>query len=189
MVLILYKNLFNFLKQNNYVDTINNILWNNNIELKPNISFYRIKSLTSIKNKMKKYNFKNYDDIEDLLGIRYIYLNEEHVEQSINYIKNTFKNKNTNTNTNTYPFSIIKNKDYILNPKPNGYKAYHICMKLINNNNNINNNNINNNNINNRLIKLNYISIEIQILSMTMYLYNLEGPPKLYYKNKYNDII
>ena len=82
----------------------------------------RIKSYESLIEKMehKGYELTWYNAIEkinDLIGIRIVCNNLNDIYDLSNLIKNDGR------------FRIIKEKDYILNPKESGYTSYHIIFE------------------------------------------------------------
>ena len=84
---------------------------------------YRIKSEDSMKEKLKrkglKVNLENaLKKIYDAAGIRIICTYIEDVYDVVEMLK-----KYTD-------LKVVKEKDYIKNPKPNGYRSYHIVFEL-----------------------------------------------------------
>ena len=106
---------------------------------------YRIKSPKSIISKMHKKNLEinninmvNY--INDIAGVRIVCFFKNDIFQLVNIIKK-FSD-----------VEIIKEKDYIKNPKPSGYQSYHMIL-----------------NVPITLIDTNvYVKVEIQIRSLAM---------------------
>lgn len=83
----------------------------------------RIKSPESIINKMKKKNLEiNYqnliENINDIAGIRVICTFKDDIKQ----VEKLIKRMQT--------VEVLKEKDYIKNPKKSGYCAYHIIVEL-----------------------------------------------------------
>ncbi len=83
----------------------------------------RIKSPESIINKMKKKNLEiNYqnliENINDIAGIRVVCTFKDDIEQVEKLIKRI------------QTIEVLKEKDYIKNPKKSGYSAYHIIVEL-----------------------------------------------------------
>lgn len=83
----------------------------------------RMKTPESIINKMKKkkldINYQNLiENINDISGIRLICSFKDDIEQ----VKNVIKRMQT--------LEVLKEKDYIKNPKKSGYSAYHIIVEL-----------------------------------------------------------
>jgi len=83
----------------------------------------RIKTPESIIHKMEKKNYEiNYQNlvekINDIAGIRIICTFKDDIEM----VKNVIKRLQT--------IEVLKEKDYIKNPKKSGYSAYHIIVEL-----------------------------------------------------------
>ena len=83
----------------------------------------RVKTPESIINKMKKKNYEvNYQNliekINDISGIRIICTFKDDIEM----VKNIIKRMQT--------IEVLKEKDYIKNPKKSGYSAYHVIVEL-----------------------------------------------------------
>ncbi|SHI05815.1 GTP pyrophosphokinase [Clostridium grantii] len=83
----------------------------------------RIKSSKSVKNKLLKKGLEPdlqtaLDNLTDIVGIRIVCGFMDSVYQVVDFIKAQRE------------FEIIKEKDYISNPKPNGYRSYHLIVKL-----------------------------------------------------------
>lgn len=83
----------------------------------------RIKSAKSMKEKLKRKNLpvnaeSALSEIHDAAGIRVIctFLDD------IYWIANMLRNQKD--------IEIVKEKDYIKNPKPNGYRSYHMILKV-----------------------------------------------------------
>jgi len=76
----------------------------------------RVKHLYGIYEKLriKGINFARATELHDILGIRIIVNKEEEVYKVLGYVNALWKN--------------IESKDYISNPKPNGYKSYHCTV-------------------------------------------------------------
>ena len=79
----------------------------------------RIKSFDSvyrkIENKKVDFNFDNINEnILDLIGYRIVCLNKKDLEKIVSLI-----------NSSPY-FEVIREKDYVTNPKSSGYRGYHI---------------------------------------------------------------
>ena len=82
----------------------------------------RVKSKDSIQNKLRKKNIPDtyialVDNINDIAGVRVTCPIELDIEPVVNIIKRL-------PNIN-----VIEEKDYILNPKKSGYKAYHMIVE------------------------------------------------------------
>jgi len=84
---------------------------------------YRIKTKGSIKDKLlNKFNLEytdeNIDNLNDVVGVRIVCTFISDIEKVINYIKNDLG------------FTILNIKDYISNPKDNGYSSYHVIISV-----------------------------------------------------------
>ncbi|MGN1442865.1 MAG: GTP pyrophosphokinase family protein [Acutalibacteraceae bacterium] len=83
---------------------------------------YRIKSLDSVKAKLNKkgldYSKENaVRYLYDLAGVRLICKYADEIEKLFLCFKN-------------HPdFEVVRTKDYITNPKPNGYRSFHTVVK------------------------------------------------------------
>ena len=93
----------------------------NNILIKYNIPCHsqssRIKTFSSIIHNMERKNISNIFSIHDLIGFRYIFYNTEDLYKFYHYVCHLQK--------------VTYCKNYILNPKINGYKAIHLRYKNI----------------------------------------------------------
>ncbi len=83
----------------------------------------RIKSTKSVKNKLIKKGLETnlnsaLDNLTDLVGVRVVCSFMDSVFEVVDFIKAQSE------------FEIIKEKDYISNPKPNGYRSYHLVVKV-----------------------------------------------------------
>ena len=83
----------------------------------------RIKSSDSMKDKLARRNLPETLDvalnvITDAVGIRLICNFMNDVYDTADYLKARDE------------FEVVKIKDYIKNPKPNGYRSYHIIVKM-----------------------------------------------------------
>lgn len=84
----------------------------------------RLKTPDSIEDKLKrkeKYQsgIKIEEMINDLAGVRVVCFDKEQVYQLVEEVKKTKE------------FDLIKEKDYIQNPKENGYQSYHMILEII----------------------------------------------------------
>lgn len=83
----------------------------------------RIKSAESIINKLEKHNLDFSleaieENINDIVGVRIICSFESDVFELIDIIKNS------------NIIHVIKEKDYITNPKKSGYRSYHMIVEV-----------------------------------------------------------
>ena len=84
----------------------------------------RIKTEDSIRGKLLMrnldYSVENIrNDLYDVAGIRIVCPFLKDVDDVVNYIK-----------TNPYIEELVIEKDYISNPKPNGYRSYHMIVRV-----------------------------------------------------------
>ena len=82
----------------------------------------RLKSIDSIKEKMQRNNIElNIEDLQkhmfDIAGVRIVCPFEDDVWTIINILRES------------HHIEIIREKDYINNPKPSGYRSYHLVVK------------------------------------------------------------
>jgi len=101
-------NAFNImLKESN---SLSNLLLINNLPCY--LISSRIKTFESTYNKLITHNIKDLYSIHDLIGFRYVLYSKEDLLKFYHYIK--------------LERSIMYTKNYIIDPKKNGYKAFHI---------------------------------------------------------------
>ena len=86
---------------------------------------YRIKSLDSIVDKLKRRGFEVsidniYAHIQDLAGIRVI----------CNYLDDIYYLRSLLTRSEFESFEVIREVDYIKNPKPSGYRSLHLVVNV-----------------------------------------------------------
>ncbi len=76
----------------------------------------RIKHLYGIYNKLLRrgINIENARDVHDIIGLRIIVDNENDIYSAYSIVSRLWK--------------VIETKDYVSNPKPNGYRSYHIIV-------------------------------------------------------------
>ena len=82
----------------------------------------RIKTDESIKGKLKKhkktYTYENAVEVcKDIVGFRIICMYEKDIFRIVNLIRNSGLN-------------VVREKDYINNPKDSGYKSYHLTIEV-----------------------------------------------------------
>ena len=87
----------------------------------------RIKSLTSIKNKLRRdgipFSYEAVrEHLHDVVGYRIICLDKDDVEIVLNLLRRTF-----NTSDGV---KILGEKDYITYPKESGYRSYHMIVEI-----------------------------------------------------------
>ncbi len=82
----------------------------------------RVKSISSIIEKAKRKEIPNdriFEDIEDIAGVRIICRFIGDIERAISLVRER----------DTRDISIIKERDYITNIKPSGYRSYHMIVR------------------------------------------------------------
>lgn len=88
---------------------------------KPLFIARRLKRLKSIKIKLQRSPQMQLDRIQDIGGTHAVFTNIEDITQ---YIENIKKIDNI-------PFRIVKENNYILNPKDDGYRSYHLIFECL----------------------------------------------------------
>lgn len=84
----------------------------------------RLKRLPSIIGKLKRFPELRLSRIQDLAGARIILPNIKDTEEVANYLKNkVYKQKDKNN------FLFVREKNYILEPKEDGYRSIHQIFK------------------------------------------------------------
>ena len=84
----------------------------------------RLKRLPSIIGKLKKFPELRLSRMQDLAGARIILPNIKDTEEVANYLKNkVYKQKDKNN------FLFVREKNYILEPKEDGYRSIHQIFK------------------------------------------------------------
>ena len=125
----------------------------------------RLKTEESIKGKLKRNNFEYSEDgardnLRDIAGIRVVCPFVKDLNDIRDYLRN-----------NPYIYNVLIEKDYISNPKPTGYRSYHMIVNVIDT--------VNDGDV------INLVPVEIQLRTLAMDLYaSLEH--RLRYKNKYS---
>ncbi len=86
----------------------------------------RIKSENSYLGKVSKRLDEgkefSFEEAHDIVGFRYICLNEDDAIAFVNYIKNYVNNSKS--------INFVEEKDYIHKPKESGYRSYHIIVEV-----------------------------------------------------------
>jgi ppGpp synthetase/RelA/SpoT-type nucleotidyltranferase len=75
----------------------------------------RVKSFESSLQKMKRVNTENVYDLYDLIGFRFVFYTKEDLLKFYHHVK--------------LEKTLLYTKNYILNPKENGYAAMHLRYK------------------------------------------------------------
>ena len=115
-ILFIHLNLITtFVTNANFLITSEQQIYNKILEqnkLPCHLQTARIKSFESAIQKFKTKNLENIYDLNDLIGFRYVFYTNEDLFKFYHHLK--IQKKITNT------------KNYIITPKENGYKAFHI---------------------------------------------------------------
>lgn len=116
-------NIFNAYR-NTYIEVMEELLTSIKDKLpKPLFIARRLKRLESIKIKLQRFPQMELDRMQDIGGTRAVFNNLDEVKE---YIKNIRVIENST-------FKIIKENDYISNPKDDGYRSYHIVFECLSN--------------------------------------------------------
>ena len=116
-------NIFNAYR-NTYIEVMEELLTSIKDKLpKPLFIARRLKRLESIKIKLQRFPQMELDRMQDIGGTRAVFNDLEEVKE---YIKNIRVIENST-------FKIIKENDYISNPKDDGYRSYHIVFECLSN--------------------------------------------------------
>ena len=108
--------------RNTYIEVMEELLTSIQDKLpKPLFIARRLKRLESIKIKLQRFPQMKLDRMQDIGGTRAVFNNLYEVNE---YIKNIRVIENST-------FKIIKENDYISNPKDDGYRSYHIVFECL----------------------------------------------------------
>lgn len=108
--------------RNTYIEVMEELLAYIKDKLpKPLFIARRLKRLESIKIKLQRFPQMELDRMQDIGGTRAVFNNLDEVKE---YIKNIRVIENST-------FKIIKENDYISNPKDDGYRSYHIVFECL----------------------------------------------------------
>ncbi|AQW87188.1 RelA/SpoT domain-containing protein [Campylobacter pinnipediorum subsp. caledonicus] len=88
---------------------------------KPIFIARRLKRLNSIKAKLTRFSGMNLDRMQDIGGVRAVFKNDNEVMNFARKVKETYSEKGA--------LEIVKENDYIKEPKDDGYRSYHIIFK------------------------------------------------------------
>lgn len=91
---------------------------------KPILIARRLKRLSSIKNKLKRFNTMQLDRMQDIAGVRALFKSDQDVFEYANNLRKIYSEPNT-------AFELIKESDYISTSKLDGYRSYHMIFKYI----------------------------------------------------------
>lgn len=119
-LIVPYQDALNLLKAR--LDVLNHSMYGNKSHPIHNIQF-RIKQKASIEEKLKRMDlqgsFMNVKEhLQDIAGIRVICYFEKDVELLAEQLRKQSD------------LILVKEKDYITNPKPNGYRSFHMILGI-----------------------------------------------------------
>lgn len=89
---------------------------------KPLFIARRLKRLSSIQAKLQRFEGMSLDRMQDIGGVRAVFKNNNEVRQFVKNIQDVYCSKRS-------VLEIVKENDYITNPKADGYRSYHIVFK------------------------------------------------------------
>lgn len=89
---------------------------------KPLLIARRLKRLSSIKTKLKRFEQMQLNTMQDIGGVRAVFKNNYEVRAFIVELYKAYKSKKSALN-------IIKEYDYINEPKQDGYRSFHIVFE------------------------------------------------------------
>lgn len=89
---------------------------------KPLFIARRLKRLNSIQAKLQRFDGMSLDRMQDIGGVRAVFKNNNEVRQFVKNIQEVYRSKRS-------VLEIVKENDYITNPKADGYRSYHIVFK------------------------------------------------------------
>ncbi|PPB53653.1 RelA/SpoT domain-containing protein [Campylobacter hyointestinalis] len=89
---------------------------------KPLFIARRLKRLSSIQAKLQRFEGMCLDRMQDIGGVRAVFRNNNEVKQFVENIKEVYLGKRS-------VLEIVKENDYITQPKVDGYRSYHIVFK------------------------------------------------------------
>ena len=87
----------------------------------------RLKRLGSIVQKLKRFDSMELDRMQDIGGVRAIFNNNLEVRRYAENIKKIYSRRKS-------AFQIVRENDYITEPKQDGYTSYHIVFKYVGSN-------------------------------------------------------
>lgn len=88
-----------------------------NKKLKPKITARRLKRFSSIEKKLKRFPTMRLSQMQDIAGVRAVFDNIKEVYDFASDMRRTYKNQRN--------FKFLSDKDYIGEPKPDGYRSIH----------------------------------------------------------------
>ena len=89
---------------------------------KPQLLSRRLKRLSSIRIKLKRNSGVQLSTMQDIAGLRAIFKDKDEVYTFLNAIKKAYKSKKA-------VLQIIRENDYIKDPKQDGYRSYHLVFE------------------------------------------------------------
>lgn len=119
-LIVPYQDALNLLKAR--LDVLNHSMYGNKSHPIHNIQF-RIKQKASIEEKLKRMDLQGSfmnakEHLQDISGIRVICYFEKDVELLAEQLRKQSD------------LILVKEKDYITNPKPNGYRSFHMILGI-----------------------------------------------------------
>lgn len=119
-LIVPYQDALNLLKAR--LDVLNHSMYGNKSHPIHNIQF-RIKQKASIEEKLKRMDLQGSfmnakENLQDIAGIRVICYFEKDVELLAEQLRKQSD------------LILVKEKDYITNPKPNGYRSFHMILGI-----------------------------------------------------------
>ena len=89
---------------------------------KPQFLSRRLKRLSSIRIKLKRNDRVRLNIMQDIAGLRAVFKDKNEVYAFLNAIKKAYKSKKL-------ALQIIRENDYIKEPKQDGYRSYHLVFE------------------------------------------------------------
>ena len=89
---------------------------------KPQLLSRRLKRLSSIRIKLKRNSGVQLSTMQDIAGLRAIFKDKNEVYTFLNAIRKAYKSKKA-------VLQIIRENDYIKDPKQDGYRSYHLVFE------------------------------------------------------------
>lgn len=89
---------------------------------KPQLLSRRLKRLSSIRIKLQRNAGVQLSTMQDIVGLRAVFKNKNEVYEFLEEVKNAYKSKKS-------ALKIIRENDYIKEPKRDGYRSYHLIFE------------------------------------------------------------
>lgn len=89
---------------------------------KPLFIARRLKRLSSIKSKLKRFSSMQLDRMQDIGGVRAVFKNKEQAKEYFEKIQTLYTNQKR-------ALKITKINDYVNQPKEDGYRGYHLVFE------------------------------------------------------------